>query len=528
MSQENEKIVAKDKEHLKALITEAIKKNGNECDLNFIDVSNVTDMSFLFKGVRFDGDISQWDVSNVTNMEGMFIDCKFDGDISGWKVTNVTNFRNMFYCFDKSSYAENLQSWEIDISKADTRGMFATCDMPHNHVPTLLHVNANDDNIKALIERATAILGKEADLSFIDVSCVTNMKCLFKGSDFNGNLSSWKIDISKTSTEEMFEFCDIPSQQKPILLPVKASDDNIKVLVKRAIGILGSEANLSFIDVCNVTNMKQLFKDIEYTGNLNSWEIAIDKTSTEGMLEFCKIPYQHKPILLPVIANDGNIKLIVKRALEILGFEANLNFIDVSNVTNMAGLFEGSSFNGDISKWNVSKVTDMSNMFSDSKFRGSISHWDVSKVTDMSHMFYFNKFRLAESLQSWEIDISKTDTSGMFSTRNIPHNDVPTLLPVKANDDNINILVERAIEMLGFDANLNFIDVSNVTNMAGLFSDDIIHRKYSNRTLHVEKFRGDISNWDVSNVTDMSYMFEGSAFNGDISRWKVSNGMFLT
>ena len=37
------------------------------------------------------------------------------------------------------------------------------------------------------------------------------------------------------------------------------------------------------------------------------------------------------------------------------------------------------------------------------------------------------------------------------------------------------------------------------------------------------KFNGDISNWDVSNVTDMGYMFYESNFNGDISNWDVSD-----
>jgi surface protein len=31
------------------------------------------------------------------------------------------------------------------------------------------------------------------------------------------------------------------------------------------------------------------------------------------------------------------------------------------------------------------------------------------------------------------------------------------------------------------------------------------------------KFTGDISKWDVSNVRDMSKMFNNSIFNGDIS-----------
>ena len=36
-------------------------------------------------------------------------------------------------------------------------------------------------------------------------------------------------------------------------------------------------------------------------------------------------------------------------------------------------------------------------------------------------------------------------------------------------------------------------------------------------------FNGDISKWDVSNVTNMEDMFFRSEFNGDILNWDVSN-----
>mgnify|MGYP002516597932 CR=1 FL=1 len=47
----------------------------------------------------------------------------------------------------------------------------------------------------------------------------------------------------------------------------------------------------------------------------------------------------------------------------------------------------------------------------------------------------------------------------------------------------------------------------------------------------LSQFNGDISMWDVSSVTDMSWMFNHSSFNGNISNWDVSNvtsmrGMF--
>ena len=88
-----EKKMPKTKEELVKIMIEEIKKNGPDCSLNHIDVSNITDMSYLFEGgalrvgndshpilSEFDGDISEWNVSNVTNMDHMFCSCKYHPD----------------------------------------------------------------------------------------------------------------------------------------------------------------------------------------------------------------------------------------------------------------------------------------------------------------------------------------------------------------------------------------------------------------------------------------------------------------
>jgi uncharacterized protein YlaN (UPF0358 family) len=72
-------IIAKDTKHLRELIKQEIRLNGNNSDLNYIDVVLVTDMYGLFKTSDFNGDISQWDVSNVKDMSGMFCNSKFNG-----------------------------------------------------------------------------------------------------------------------------------------------------------------------------------------------------------------------------------------------------------------------------------------------------------------------------------------------------------------------------------------------------------------------------------------------------------------
>ena len=86
------------KKELKDIILKRIKEEGNEVDLNDIDVSKIKDMSNLFKDMNFNGDISSWDVSNVTSMAQMFYCCeKFNQDISNWDVSHVKTNRNIFY-----------------------------------------------------------------------------------------------------------------------------------------------------------------------------------------------------------------------------------------------------------------------------------------------------------------------------------------------------------------------------------------------------------------------------------------------
>ena len=115
------------KRDLQKIIIDAIKENGPNCDLNWIDVSGVTNMSYLFnfteyldysnarqfkKQYPFNCDISKWDVSNVKTMEGLFCgEDEFNQNISNWDVSNVVNMDSMF--LGATKFNQPIGMWNV-------------------------------------------------------------------------------------------------------------------------------------------------------------------------------------------------------------------------------------------------------------------------------------------------------------------------------------------------------------------------------------------------------------------------------
>ena len=160
----------KTKEELLDIISKEIEANGTDCSLNHIDVSNITDMGYLFKGSDFIGDISDWNVSNVKYMYGMFESSKFNGDISNWNVSNVID---MSYMFMGSKYNGDISNWDVsNVTRMDS--MFNNCKF-------------------------------NGDISNWDVSNVKSFYAMFRNSNFNGDISKWQINpAAKGHMNKMF------------------------------------------------------------------------------------------------------------------------------------------------------------------------------------------------------------------------------------------------------------------------------------------------------------------------------------
>ncbi|SMG07386.1 BspA family leucine-rich repeat surface protein [Fibrobacter sp. UWB13] len=217
--------------------------------------------------------------------------------------------------------------------------------------------------------------------------------------------------------------------------------------------------------------------------------------------------------------NKTELQKLIKETIEKNGPNCDLNFIDVSCITDMHELFSGSpfldndnidisDFNGDISGWDVSNVINMHSMFEMSKFNGDISKWNVSNVTDMHNMFYLSKFNG---------EISKWNVSKVTNMKDMFFGSIFTGNISKWNVSNVTNMKCMFRESL-FNGDINQWDVSNVTNMEGMFSGDNDNPFGNTRS----QFNGDISKWDVSKVTNMKDMFRYSNFHGDLKNWNFT------
>lgn len=132
-----------------------------------------------------------------------------------------------------------------------------------------------------------------------------------------------------------------------------------------------------------------------------------------------------------------------------------------------------------------------------------------SQVEASDHYgYYYGDSRKLVDLSSWG-QLKLGNSGGYFTMcRNlrISAADVPDL----NGTTNLSSMFSGCTAMQ-FISNVDRWDVSQVTNMSYMFN-------------WAEQFNQDLASWDVSSVADMSFMFwEAMAFNGNISRWDVSS-----
>jgi surface protein len=111
-----------------------------------------------------------------------------------------------------------------------------------------------------------------------------------------------------------------------------------------------------------------------------------------------------------------------------------------------------------------------------------------------------------ENMLEWDEPLSRTVFHELNSSKNFEL--YKGLIRVDTKNKLYDLL-HLAIKHLGVNANYNWIDTSLITDMS--------HMGFGTY------FNGHIELWDVSNVTDMSYMFcNAASFNRNIGNWDVS------
>ena len=343
----------KDEKELKSIIKQELEHQGPDADLNHIDVSEITDMSWLFNSSRIKNiKIDEWDVSNVKTMSHMFAYCHdFNADLSSWgtRVSNVTNMDSMFYeCFE---FESDLSNWNVS-KVTNMEYMFNWC--------------------KRL----------DCDLSKWDVSNVKYYKGSFT------SCAKMKDKMPKFKKMQLTERLHISANTKSVPHRERIRPEDRSELIfaiRRELEQQGPNADLNFIDTSNVTDMAWLFNELN-PGNIkiDEWDVSNVK-EMQQMFSGCK------------------------------NFNGDLSKWDVSNVEKMKGMFGNCfKFNSDLSKWDVSNVYDMQAMFTGcSKFNSDLSKWDVSNVKYMDYMFE-ECSNLKSDLSTWNVSKIGSRHTNMF------------------------------------------------------------------------------------------------------------------
>jgi len=296
--------------------TSIITERDNGTDMSTLCVSNVTNMSNLFKSASapYVGSLSEWDVSHVLSMANMFNQYGYNinDNWSKWNVSNVQSFKSMFSWLDSVDININISSWDIS-GAYDLSYMFYYA------------------------------LNFSEDISSWDISHATNMKYMLSYTSFNSPVSNWNNKFAQNSAS--VDLTGLFSNTRVFNQPVNDWD------------------------ISKVTSIKQLFNGTDFNQPLDKWGPNIKNLTDLGYL-FTNSKF-NQDLSNWDVSNISSMKAMFMGS----SFNQDISNWDTSSVTNMYAMFYNNSFfDQDISTWNVANVTNSSSFDN-----GTLRSWTTAE-----------------------------------------------------------------------------------------------------------------------------------------------------
>ena len=352
-----------------------------------------------------------WYTPDVISLKNMFDGAtSFDQNLGSFTISSVTDMTGMFTNAGLSTqnYDQTLSGWFVELNATDIRPENIIFDAGSSQ-----YCMAGD-----IIEKLTNEHGWQ----------ITDSGASCDESDFF--IMTWDLTSETTFT--------MPSSGNGYDYLLGLSDGGIYHMTSDVFQ-MGRPENLGIFTVRIYGDFPRFdfdapFVDKEKLATIEQWG-NLQLTEANGTFEGCTnlvLNATDTPDLSQIQFMDR----MFENTSSFVDNGGEMNNWNVSTVTSMTGLFEGSTFNENINDWDVSKVEDFSSMFkNNTSFNQPLNNWNTEKANDLTNMFdgatafnqpigmwntalaqyfdfmFLNASAFDQNLGNW--DISNTDRNSM-------------------------------------------------------------------------------------------------------------------
>ena len=480
------------------------------------DVTNSTSFVYMFMNCRkLNMNVSTWRPQKVTNMQQAFTNCSSltSLDLSAWNVSSVTTINS---CFSGCSKLQTLNLGGWNISKLTNMNYaFSSCTnltelnlsgWNTTTVTTMSDVFNNDTNLTSVIMNECSVNTINSIISILPT----------RSADSYGTISS-TIDKDEVSnidtTTATSKFWNMLNRFPIARYNFTTGVDTLPTVTPN---------NTQYTDIINEDNTT--------TRTIYNTEspTKISFNSCSGLIEVEMLDITNKITSLASAFNNCTALVSV-----------NMTGWDTSNVTTIRHIFNGCTnlaILNDINKLNVEKLDDMGYFMGKNKIEElDLSNWNPINLTSIQDSFGGANLLHTLNISGWNVPKMKHISYAFRNCSKLTTLDFSGWDMTNATNTTQAFSGCSSLKEIKFKSNLKFGNNANLTNMfssCGLETLDVSNWDVSSVTNMSKMFSGcsklttlDVSNWDVSKVTTFSATFQGCSNleTLDVSKWDVSS-----